>query len=303
MIPYFAIDHFMLGPFRFYTWGFFIALAFLVGMILAIWQAKKIGISSEKIIWLIIFVYLGAMVGGRLFFIFQSPLEFLREPSLIFHVSGGGMMFYGGLALGAAAGFLYLRSSFKKSPLTPPKGGEQKLPPFREGWGGFSMRILLNSLAPIIPLAMAIGRIGCFLNNDHQGAITNVPWGILWPDGTLRHPVALYLILFDLILAGVLWWHNKVPPFVKGGVRGILNTKINPPQPSFTKGGRRTVLLFRIFYPRGRLFLDFTRDASTDPHFFSLASSQWISLTLLTIVLLYYIIKRKYRGNVPKILK
>jgi len=24
-----------------------------------------------------------------------------------------------------------------KSPLTPPKGGEQKFPPFREGWGGF----------------------------------------------------------------------------------------------------------------------------------------------------------------------
>jgi len=103
-MPYFVLDHFQLGLFRFYTWGFFIALAFLIGLILSIRQARRLNIEPQKIIYLVIFVYLGAILGGRLFFIFQLPLEFLRQPSSIFHVSGGGMMFYGGLAGGVTAG-------------------------------------------------------------------------------------------------------------------------------------------------------------------------------------------------------
>ena len=184
MIPYFSIESFYIGPFKFYAWGFFVALAFLVGLILAIWQAKKIGISTNKIIWLIIFVYVGALVGGRLFFILQWPRDFLADPLQILSVAEGGMMFYGGLVGGILAGWLYIRK-------------------WENRWQ------VLSALSPVIPLALAIGRLGCFLSNDHQGGLTNLPWAIRWPDGTLRHPVALYLILFDLVLAGVLWWRGR----------------------------------------------------------------------------------------------
>jgi len=297
MIPYYVIDHFSIGPFKFYTWGFFIVLAFLVGMILAIRQAKKIGIGSDKIIWLIIFVYLGAIIGGRLFFVFQSPPEFFNNPSDIFNVSGGGMMFYGGLSGGAVAGWFYLRRIEKRLQL-------------------------VNALIPIVFFAMAIGRIGCLLSNDHQGAITSVPWAILWPDGSLRHPVVLYLILFDLALAGVLWWwkyatknhffcHSRPVSQYRVNFSGNLDS-----DPCFRRDdawipaqGRNDktsffsspIFLFLFLYPLGRFFLDFTRDSLADPHFWGLASSQWISLSLLTIALLHYIIKRtKYSGKFLK---
>lgn len=267
MIPYFSIEDFSIGPLTLYTWGFFIALAFLVGLVLAVRQAKKIGASRNEIIWLVIFIYIGAMVGGRLFFILQTPLEFLRSPAEIFNTSDGGMMFYGGLVGAAAAGLWYLRKIEKR-------------------WQ------LINALIPIVPFVMAIGRIGCFLNNEHLGAITRVPWAILWPDDFLRHPVALYLILFDLALAGALWWWSRrnnaklsPSPQMRGGLGWGVDSKKNTtspqPPPQLRRGGIPTFVLFFLIYSLGRFFLDFTRDPLADPHIFGLASSQWISLVII----------------------
>ena len=244
MIPYFSIEFFKIGPFTFYIWGFFIALAFLVALALAIWQSRKIGIEAKRIIYLAIFIYLGAMVGARLFFILQWPTEFFVDPLMFFRINEGGMMFYGGLFGGVLAGWLYMRK-------------------WENRWA------LISALTPVIPLTLAIGRIACFLSNDHMGAITNLPWAIRWPSGTLRQPVALYLILFDLALAGFLWWYSKK-----------------------TKWSGQVFFIFLILYGAGRFLLDFTRDFSADPHYLGLAVSQWISALLLTIVVIYYIIHK-----------
>lgn len=56
---------------------------------------------------------------------------------------------------------------------------------------------------PIIT-AMCLGRIGCFLAGpmDHTaGDPTTLPWGMAIADGISRHPVALYEIVFLLVLA------------------------------------------------------------------------------------------------------
>jgi len=59
-----------------------------------------------------------------------------------------------------------------------------------------------------IPLAVgiAIGRIGCFLSglgDDTYGVETSWPWGVDFGDGTRRHPVQLYEIVWLGLLA--LW--------------------------------------------------------------------------------------------------
>jgi phosphatidylglycerol---prolipoprotein diacylglyceryl transferase len=53
-------------------------------------------------------------------------------------------------------------------------------------------------------LGMAIGRIGCFLTGLSDltyGIATNLPWGVDFGDGILRHPTQLYEIVFLLGLA------------------------------------------------------------------------------------------------------
>ena len=59
---------------------------------------------------------------------------------------------------------------------------------------------------PLI-LAIIIGRIGCVsagLSEPTYGVATGLPWGIDQGDGVRRHPVALYEIIFLLVLWAVL---------------------------------------------------------------------------------------------------
>lgn len=64
---------------------------------------------------------------------------------------------------------------------------------------------------PII-FGMSIGRIGCFCNGIHEmtyGIETDTFPGIDLGDGLLRHPVAIYEIIFLVILAGLLYALQK----------------------------------------------------------------------------------------------
>jgi phosphatidylglycerol:prolipoprotein diacylglycerol transferase len=67
---------------------------------------------------------------------------------------------------------------------------------------------------PIV-LALAIGRIGCFLAGPMDGTggfPTALPWGIAVADGVRRHPVALYEIAFLLLLVPILRWVQRTTP-------------------------------------------------------------------------------------------
>ncbi len=60
-------------------------------------------------------------------------------------------------------------------------------------------------------VAMAVGRIGCFLDGlpDHTyGIVTTLPWGIDFGDGIHRHPTQLYEVLFLVSLA--FWLRRPV---------------------------------------------------------------------------------------------
>ena len=110
-------------------------------------------------------------------------------------------------------------------------------------------------------MGIFIGRIGCSLINDHQGAVTNLPWAILWPDQILRHPVAEYLALNGLIMFLVLWF---------------LRNKIKKPGYLF--------IIFLVWHSISRFLLDFTRVTDTslaDFQYRGLFVSQWISLFIL----------------------
>ncbi len=59
----------------------------------------------------------------------------------------------------------------------------------------------------VVPLCLAVafGRIGCFLTglaDGTHGGPTTLPWGVDFGDGVLRHPTQLYESLFLILLAG-----------------------------------------------------------------------------------------------------
>jgi prolipoprotein diacylglyceryltransferase len=109
-----------------------------------------------------------------------------------------------------------------------------------------------------LALAIAIGRIGCFLaglSDRTYGTPTSLPWGVDFGDGIRRHPTQLYEIAFLLPMAGLLWRLSKKP--------------------------HREGALFRVFlctYLAFRLAVDFLKP---DPAFAGLSSIQWACLAAL----------------------
>ena len=70
-------------------------------------------------------------------------------------------------------------------------------------------------VAPLIPLGLATGRLGNFINGELWGRPSTLPWAMVFPqsgDGIARHPSQLYQLgLEGLLLFGLLWWFANKP--------------------------------------------------------------------------------------------
>jgi len=239
MLPYFSFTSFKIGPVNVYTLGLFLGLGVITSFLYLLKIGKKQGLTSDLAFNLFLWILVGIILGSRIGFIIQFPIYYLKNPIEIFKITEGGITFYGGLLGGFLAFWLYFRIKKVSSDLF---------------WK------TADWISLSVPLGIIVGRIGCFLINDHQGRETNLPWGIIWPDGVTRHPVALYLILNGAVL------------FI------ILNAAIK----YFKKPGQ-VFWLFLFLYGLTRFFLDFTRSKGTelsDPLFLTFSFSQWISLTI-----------------------
>ncbi len=65
---------------------------------------------------------------------------------------------------------------------------------------------LLDPIAPAGLLALAVGRVGCFLAGCCYGAPTEAPWGVVFPEVDVRprHPLQLYSAAADLLMVALL---------------------------------------------------------------------------------------------------
>jgi phosphatidylglycerol:prolipoprotein diacylglycerol transferase len=72
---------------------------------------------------------------------------------------------------------------------------------------------LLDAIVPAGLVALAIGRIGCFLGGCCYGRPTTLPWGVVFPEigPPARHPLQLYSALADALLVAALPSRARVP--------------------------------------------------------------------------------------------
>lgn len=195
MLPFPTIDPvaFSLGPIKVHWYGLMYLAGFLIGWLLAHWRVKHYHLewTSEQISDLIFYAALGVIIGGRLgYMLFYNTQHLFTKPWELLKLWEGGMSFHGGL-LGVALAMLLFARKIKK--------------PFVE---------VTDLLAPLVPLGLAAGRIGNFINGELWGRVTNVPWAVVFPnsDGQPRHPSQLYEFgLEGIALFIFLWWYASKP--------------------------------------------------------------------------------------------
>jgi phosphatidylglycerol---prolipoprotein diacylglyceryl transferase len=144
---------------------------------------------------------LGVFLGGRLgYVLFYKPAYYASRPLEVFAVWEGGMSFHGGmLGVMLAAAYVAWRH--------------------RIDW----LR-LMDFVVPLVPLGLAAGRLGNFINGELWGRPTSLPWGMVFPGAgdAPRHPSQLYQFALEgLVLFALLWWFSsKSRP--RGQVAGLF---------------------------------------------------------------------------------
>jgi phosphatidylglycerol---prolipoprotein diacylglyceryl transferase len=179
---------FHVGSFPVHSYGFFVAAGFLLGIGLAVKEARRKKIPAEKILDLSFYIILSAIVGSRLLFVIINYPYYLEHPLDFFKVWEGGLVFYGGLILSFLTGLWIIR--------------KQKLPFWETA----------DLMAPSIAIGQVFGRLGCFAAGCCFGKATNRFWGVafnhsdsLAPTGIALHPTQLYEALAALIIFIILW--------------------------------------------------------------------------------------------------
>jgi phosphatidylglycerol---prolipoprotein diacylglyceryl transferase len=172
-----------IGAFPIHWYGLLYAVAFLVGVPIAQFLAKKAGLLLTVKQWNAVAnaVILGVILGGRVGYMFLYELHsLLQNPLSLFAVWQGGMSSHGGF-IGVAIALLYV-ARVHKIPLLP----------------------LIDVLTVPIALGLMLGRIGNMINQELYGSITTLPWAVSIPNVEgLRHPTAEYSAIKDLFLAGI----------------------------------------------------------------------------------------------------
>jgi len=129
-----------LGPFTIYSYGLMLAVAFLVGSILAGYQAKRQHFIPEIIFNFSFIVLVSGIIGARLLYIIENITYYVKAPAEIIMLPHGGLSWFGGLLSAIICGGIYLK--------------KKKL----------SIYKIFDLMVPFVALAQGIGRIGCLLN-------------------------------------------------------------------------------------------------------------------------------------------
>jgi prolipoprotein diacylglyceryl transferase len=167
LLPFLAINidinpvMFDLGPFTLTWHGLFTAIGIIAGVSLSVWIAKKDGIPPEVAQEIALVGVPSAIVGARLFYVFEHWDRFSGDPlRIVTGITEGGITLYGGLLGGVLGGLLY--ALYHKWPIA----------------------IGLDAAAPGLILGQGIGRIGDLINGEHLADRSGLPWAVkyLHPD-------------------------------------------------------------------------------------------------------------------------
>jgi len=216
---------FRIGDISVSSFSVMVLIAFLIAYVLGEGEFKRKGMNSNLTDLLLIACVLGGLGGAKLLFLYQqvSIRDFFSDPM---RYMASGFTFLGGLT--GAIALIWLVTQMKR----------------------VSFLKVLDTIAPVLVLAYAVGRIGCFLVGDDYGVPSNLPWAVSFPNGSpptfeTVHPTQIYDTISMTLVFIYLWSIRKRPypvgwltaiTFIILGVQRFLIEFLRTTTPSFIPG-------------------------------------------------------------------
>jgi phosphatidylglycerol:prolipoprotein diacylglycerol transferase len=238
------------GFLKIHSYGFFLALSFLLGILIARPRAERRGIPGERIDDVALIIIVTSILGARILYVLTHLDQFQGRMLDVFRTWEGGLVMYGGAVPAVIVGMWALRR-----------------------WGIDSWKAA-DAIAPSMALGLALTRIGCFLSGCCYGAPTNLPWGCVFPSdsyagllnpGIPLHPSQLYGSASGFAMFGILLALDRRPR-----PRGFI------------------FLMLMLMYSVLRFAVDYVRsyEASAFPiPSIALTLNQWISIGVFLFAL------------------
>jgi phosphatidylglycerol:prolipoprotein diacylglycerol transferase len=185
----------LLGQVALSAWVTFLVVAISLALVVAAQEARRGGDPPTVLLRGAMVGIVAGVIGGRLGHLFTSHRDdYLADPLALLRFWEGGMVLYGGLALGTIAAVAWLRSRSASIPRAA------------------------DAAAPAAALGIAVGRIGClsagccYGRPIDWGTGVEWPWGLVFLQGVVPeplrgiplHPTQVYSALAALLLFGAL---------------------------------------------------------------------------------------------------
>lgn len=207
-------------------------------------------LNFEHMLNIVLVLMVTGIIGARLYYVITVPRSYIADPLSIFAINQGGLGIMGGVIFGIIGVYIYCRIV--------------KL----------DIKQVIWCIIPTVPIAQNIGRLGNWFNGELYGLPTDLPWGLdisrgKYESTTFYHPTFLYEIIWNLIVAVILW---------------KICTKIGP---------KMIILpLYLSLYTFGRMFIEMLRTDNSE-YFLGLRINLWFALCLFILSIVWLTILYK----------
>ncbi|MFC4108136.1 prolipoprotein diacylglyceryl transferase [Micromonospora zhanjiangensis] len=254
-----------LGPVPIRAYALCIVLGIVVAAVVTEARLRRRGVAPGATLDIAVWAVPFGIIGARLYHVISSPQAYFGadgHPLNAFKIWEGGLGIWGAIVGGALGAWLAVRQL------------------------GLPLSVVADALAPGLPLAQAIGRLGNWFNNELYGGPTTLPWGLqihrMDPDNpghalrdgagnpvlepALYHPTFLYELVWNLGVAALVYLVDRRVKFGRG----------------------RAFALYVMAYTAGRFWIEMMRRDEANI-ILGLRLNVWTSVLVFLGALIYFL--------------
>jgi prolipoprotein diacylglyceryl transferase len=256
-----------LGPIPIRAYAVCILLGIVAACAITEVRLRRRGAPKWMVLDVAVWAVPFGIIGARIYHVITSPEGYFgsdpeASPIKALYIWNGGLGIWGAVAGGALGAWFACRRL------------------------GVPLTFMADAVAPGLPVAQAIGRLGNWFNNELYGGPTSLPWGLKVYEYNLSqgkattdssgqavevaggpfHPTFLYELVWDLGVAALVWLVDR----------------------RYNLGKGRAFALYVMAYTAGRFWIENLR--TDDAQIFAgMRINAWVSILVFLGALAYFL--------------